>query len=286
MIENTFNITKYGKLYIKIINKYSNMEGKIESHHILPVSIYPEYKDLNKHIWNEARVSARVHFILHILLFKHYKKINMLSNEYISMVNAIDYMSKNGKYNSKYYNKFKSYLKRSDNHKLKIGKKLTQEYSIYNSKNEKVYSSNGAPFDEFCSINNLPFSQLRKSYSEKGKPIYLNKRGSNNVDKKIKEFFRHWYCLRNEDKRDKRYEDKDYIELLEYGTNKLVKVLDNSGNEIYRIKEYLLPELIINENMPSSFLKIGRVSYNSPNGLHKSKRDRKEKYYRWKTEYV
>jgi hypothetical protein len=72
-----------------------------ESHHILPKSLYPEYKNLKEHPSNGVLLIAREHFICHILLMKHYKKLNN-KNAYIKMSKALHRLSSDGKHNSKY----------------------------------------------------------------------------------------------------------------------------------------------------------------------------------------
>ncbi len=72
-----FQNTKYIKLYFNIIEK-AIIENRIfnskihERHHILPRSLFPEYKNDKK---NLVILSFREHFICHALLWKHYKKI-------------------------------------------------------------------------------------------------------------------------------------------------------------------------------------------------------------------
>jgi len=66
----------YFKRYLKFINKYNNINKfethKTEKHHILPVSLYPEFKDLKKFKWNKIVLTLRQHFIAHWLLAKLY----------------------------------------------------------------------------------------------------------------------------------------------------------------------------------------------------------------------
>lgn len=58
--------------YIKFINHYMsyNIEENSETHHILPSSIYPKYKNLNTNKFNKAVLSLRVHYIAHYMLAK------------------------------------------------------------------------------------------------------------------------------------------------------------------------------------------------------------------------
>ena len=59
--------------YIKLIQIYQNkkvLEG--EKHHILPASMFPEYKNLTKFPENKVVLPYRVHFIAHYILAKMY----------------------------------------------------------------------------------------------------------------------------------------------------------------------------------------------------------------------
>jgi hypothetical protein len=62
-----FSNTKYTKWYYKIIKKYSIYDENIfaEKHHIIPKSLGG--RDIET---NLVRVSPRVHYVLHLLLFK------------------------------------------------------------------------------------------------------------------------------------------------------------------------------------------------------------------------
>lgn len=53
--------------YINIISHNSN-EPAIEKHHILPVSVFPEYKDFNDYKWNCVRLSTKDHILAHYYL--------------------------------------------------------------------------------------------------------------------------------------------------------------------------------------------------------------------------
>lgn len=79
-----FITNKYTSCYIKIIKRaISQNRVKIarecpdyvyyEEHHILPSSVFPEYKDLNEHIWNSVLLTAKEHYICHLLLTKMMK---------------------------------------------------------------------------------------------------------------------------------------------------------------------------------------------------------------------
>lgn len=67
-----FAENKYTTWYFNIIFKAADIKikGKTEHHHILPQSLFPEYKSLTKHNWNGVHLTAREHFICHWLLTK------------------------------------------------------------------------------------------------------------------------------------------------------------------------------------------------------------------------
>lgn len=85
MLNNYFNQTflsnKYTKCYYNIINKALQANRQklnrnnidfvyYESHHIIPKSIKPEFKDLKLNPWNKALLTPKEHFICHLLLTK------------------------------------------------------------------------------------------------------------------------------------------------------------------------------------------------------------------------
>lgn len=76
-----FKDSKYTKAYFKIIQNAVNSDRKYrtrnnpryvyyEAHHILPKSIYPEYKNFVNYPWNKVLLTAKEHFICHLLLTK------------------------------------------------------------------------------------------------------------------------------------------------------------------------------------------------------------------------
>ena len=122
----------------KKLSKSDNDYQYYESHHILPKSIYPSSANLKKFIWNEVLLTARENFIAHVLLMKHFKKINYKNHTY-KMARAVTAMTLNGKYSSKLYEKLKLDMKHSSITKIKmskshLGKKLSAEHKINISK--------------------------------------------------------------------------------------------------------------------------------------------------------
>jgi hypothetical protein len=66
-------INKYLKLYMKIVLnalQFPKTSQYKELHHILPVCLFPEYKNLNKNPINGVYLTAKQHFICHLLLVK------------------------------------------------------------------------------------------------------------------------------------------------------------------------------------------------------------------------
>ena len=128
-IHNPFVDNKYTKWYMEIVSQECNDEYT-EKHHILPKSLFPEYKNSS---WNIVKLSARKHFISHMLLFRMFK---FNTKEYGSMLKASQMMgrhSTNNRYmNSRLYEvakiKCSNYLSEnqrwSEEHKQRISNTL------------------------------------------------------------------------------------------------------------------------------------------------------------------
>lgn len=59
--------------YLKFIDRFSLNESikfQTENHHILPSSIFPEFKNLKNNEWNRSILSVRSHIVAHYLLAK------------------------------------------------------------------------------------------------------------------------------------------------------------------------------------------------------------------------
>lgn len=74
--QDKFIQNKYYRWYYSIIER-ALCQGRIknkftyyEAHHILPSSIFPEYKSFKTNQWNKVLLTAREHFICHLLLPK------------------------------------------------------------------------------------------------------------------------------------------------------------------------------------------------------------------------
>lgn len=85
MLNNHFTLTflsnKYSKCYYNIVKNALQANRKklpknnknfvyYESHHIIPKSIKPDFKDLKLNLWNKALLTPKEHFICHLLLTK------------------------------------------------------------------------------------------------------------------------------------------------------------------------------------------------------------------------
>ena len=222
-IQTKLGFTKYSTLYIKITEK-SLQENRIklkkdnvdyiyyEAHHILPKSIFKGYAIFKDNPWNKVLLTAREHFICHILLMKHYRKIKK-TYEYQKMSKALTSLKMKNTYNSKIYEKLKLNLGHSEETKLKmsnsrkgiiftdehklnlskanLGKKLSKETRLKMSNSRKniglkncsklieIYDNNdilryscNGSFEKTCKDFNLPFNALKSSYQNDGTPLY------------------------------------------------------------------------------------------------------------------
>lgn len=97
--------------YITFINSCKtknlslNENSYLESHHICPKSLFPEYKSLKKFEWNKVLLTPRQHFIAHLILSKALPSKDMRSAIYfMSHIKRYDF---NIKTNSKLYSEIK-----------------------------------------------------------------------------------------------------------------------------------------------------------------------------------
>jgi hypothetical protein len=73
LYENSANhhyVTRYIKFIQSIATRSDMIDGYYEKHHILPKSMYPEYKNLSTHPWNCVKLTMREHFLAHWMLAK------------------------------------------------------------------------------------------------------------------------------------------------------------------------------------------------------------------------
>ncbi len=115
--EKLLQETKYSKWYLDIIeNANSENRAKLnklneeyiyyENHHILPKSLFKEYKNLKENKWNSVLLTAKEHFIVHLCIWKHYKSLKYTYGE-IKMSKSFLILSSDGKHTSKEYTYFK-----------------------------------------------------------------------------------------------------------------------------------------------------------------------------------
>lgn len=154
LITNTLkNTNKYINCYFNIIekalkeqrvkcNKNSTSYIYYEAHHILPKSIYPDYKSFKEHSWNKVLLTPKEHFICHLLILKHYQHEGDIRSEQ-KMSRAIFKMNLEGKYNSRVYSSTKLNLTCSEETKEKLrnlykGKSLTEIHGEEKAKEIKL----------------------------------------------------------------------------------------------------------------------------------------------------
>ena len=67
-----FISNKYTFWYAAIIGraKARILDGYVENHHILPKSLFPQFRNIRIHTWNKVQLTAREHFLCHKLLTK------------------------------------------------------------------------------------------------------------------------------------------------------------------------------------------------------------------------
>lgn len=58
----------YVRRYVKFIASCTTGEGYTERHHILPRSMFPQFKNFRSHPWNKVNLTGRQHFIAHWIL--------------------------------------------------------------------------------------------------------------------------------------------------------------------------------------------------------------------------
>lgn len=123
-ISNIFLDNKYTKIYYKIIAKArkTTYSGYTEKHHVLPRSLGGENKN------NLVKMSAREHYICHLLLTKMIKEN---TNEYFKILNAYIGMTTCNK----------NLHKRHDKKNSKLYQSLKEKYSKEKSKSMKENNS-------------------------------------------------------------------------------------------------------------------------------------------------
>lgn len=184
-IKSLYNTTKYGTVYIKIIDnaleenrvklKKDNINYKYyEAHHILPKSLYKNYSIFKNHPWNKVLLTAREHFICHILLMKHYKKLE-LNKEYYSMNKAIDFMRKRNTHKSTKYEFWKLNFFHSEEMKKKMSASALGRSVSEETKKKISNSSKGKNFSKETKIKiSIKMKELQKDKNNSSaKKIYI-----------------------------------------------------------------------------------------------------------------
>ena len=85
-------ILHHANRYIEFIQSCVHDNSYTEKHHILPASIFNEFKNLYKHKWNCAVLTARQHFIAHCMLARAFNRGSSASR---SMILAFNMMCSN-----------------------------------------------------------------------------------------------------------------------------------------------------------------------------------------------
>lgn len=136
----------YLNRYITFINncqlKNLNISGYIENHHICPKAkdMFPQYNSFKEYPWNKVKLTARQHYIAHLLLWKTYNNR--------SMTMAVYYITKTK------YHKMNSRLYESL--KIERSKHIKKYFSKINIGLVNVKTNNGIKkikIDEFKSGN-------------------------------------------------------------------------------------------------------------------------------------
>lgn len=129
IFNQVFISNKYSKWYYNIINNALQSDRKklpkndkefvyYESHHIIPKSVRPEFKDWKLNPWNKVLLTPKEHFICHLLLTKM-----LTGKDKAKMVYALWGMTNQA---SKFQDKrFKSNL--YSNYKIKMQQELSSE---------------------------------------------------------------------------------------------------------------------------------------------------------------
>jgi hypothetical protein len=129
-LHNPFLDNKYTKWYLNLVLENNNSGAYVERHHILPKCLFPEYKNSS---WNIVKLSARQHFIAHILLYKMFKKNTEGYGKMLTASLRMKTHNTNNRYvNSRLYEqvkvKFGKYISEnrcwSEEHKQRISQKL------------------------------------------------------------------------------------------------------------------------------------------------------------------
>ena len=180
---NEHHLNRYVKFIRNCMIKNKNFCGYTENHHIIPKakSLFPEYTCFKTHPWNCAILTARQHFIAHMILRKVYYWSKSANHAAWRMANNKNCENKEGndkKITSRQYQLIKENLKHTQETKEKIGswskgktyeELFGEERAAEIKRNRSLISSNYRHTDE----TKKKLSQIRKGKPgpNKGKPM-------------------------------------------------------------------------------------------------------------------
>lgn len=155
--------TKYSKYYCIIIDRaLTEQRTKLkkdhldyiyyENHHILPSSLFPEFKSLKDNSWNSVLLTAREHYLVHALIWKHFKSLN--HHWMYKMAKAYNKMRYGDKNQNRYSSKLYEYCKITHKNETFIGVPRSDE-----TKEKIRQTKKGKPF------SNKHIENIRKYHS-------------------------------------------------------------------------------------------------------------------------
>lgn len=215
---------KYSKWYFSITSQNS-VESYTESHHILPKSLFPEYKKCS---WNIVKLSARQHFLAHILLLKIVVSVDAQRK----MSWAVQKLKGNNKYfNSRLYEIVKKKLKElghSEEQKLKISKtKLSQKLKHTEESKKRISEAIKGTVRGPMTIEHKQkmIESKRKSWVPK---IWMNKNG---IQTKVKHEEIDSFIMNGWKKgTNKNHVTEEYKKLLSRNTKKQWQKVKSTGH--------------------------------------------------------
>jgi hypothetical protein len=133
---NPHYLNRYITFIRKCQQKNTGYDGYVEKHHICPKAkdMFPGYKSFKEHSWNLVKLTARQHFIAHLILWKTYPN-------FTSCLEAIWQMKHQNheEINSRLYEKLKAaYI---ENKKQFVRVKDSNKNVKYIHKNDKKYKT-------------------------------------------------------------------------------------------------------------------------------------------------
>lgn len=137
-----------------------------ENHHICPKAkdLFPEYSSFTDYVWNKAKLTARQHFIAHVILYKAYQTKSTLFS-----LNMMLCLNKN---NSKIYEFAKIQTRKLHSQNLKNKFKEENFRKIHKEKMKEYYSREE---NKQKQSNMLKKKWQEENYIEKQKEASLRK---------------------------------------------------------------------------------------------------------------